>query len=229
MRRRRNRKFLIIVGLIIGLVVAFLAYKTAVSPSSGGLKVDPSLVVSGEPDPTIGVPNAPIVIEEYSDFTCPHCAHFSLDVLPKLYKDYIKTGKVKFVFKPFLRTPQSIAPSIAALCVYEQDPVKFWEYHEKLFEGFLKAGPPYYNKRNFIALANQMGLDVQKFKECYEGQKFKEDLTILHKEALERGVRATPTLFIAGYPIEGAPPYEDLKQLIDKALENMEKTSNQVQ
>ncbi len=229
MRKRKNRNLLIILGLIIGLVVAFLAYKTAFSPSSGGLKVDPSLVVSGEPDPTIGVPDAPIVIEEYSDFTCPHCAHFSLDVLPKLYRDYIKTGKVKFVFKPFLRTPQSLAPSLAALCAYEQDPAKFWEYHEKLFEGFLKAGPPYYNKRNFIALANQLGLDVEKFKQCYESQKYKEDLLTLQKEALERGVRATPTLFIAGYPIEGAPPYEDLKQLIDKALENMENPQPQGQ
>ncbi len=219
--KKRQKRNLILAGIVIGLIVIFLAYKSINSTSSSGFKVDPSLVVQNEPDPTIGKPDALIVIEEYSDFTCPHCARFSLETLPKLYRDYIKTGKVKFVFKTFLRTPQSLAPSNAALCAYEQDPVKFWEYHEKLFEGFYKAGPPYYNKRNFIAIAHQMGLDVEKFKQCIESQKYKKDLLEIQKEALERGVRATPTLFIAGYPIEGAPPYQDLKQLIDKALENM--------
>lgn len=81
-----------------------------------------------------GDKNAPITIVEYSDFECPYCERFVSDAYKQLDEKYIKTGKVKLVFKDFPLSfhPQAPKAAEAARCAGEQG--KFWEMHDKLFE-----------------------------------------------------------------------------------------------
>ncbi|MDQ3098567.1 MAG: DsbA family protein [bacterium] len=86
-----------------------------------------------------GDKNAPITIVEYSDFECPYCGRFYEDTYKQLDTEYIKTGKVKIVFKDFPLSIHAQAPKAAEAgrCAEEQG--KFWEMHDKLFELQLKT------------------------------------------------------------------------------------------
>src|SRR3989344_6219200 len=94
-------------------------------PSSG------IIFVSLDDDPVKGDPNAPITIVEFSDFQCPFCERFFTETLPLIEKNYIKTGKVRLVYRDFPLGFHENAEKAAeaAECADEQG--KFWEYHDK--------------------------------------------------------------------------------------------------
>src|SRR2546428_390029 len=52
-------------------------------------------------EPFKGDPNARVALIEFSDYQCPFCGRYNKDVLPQLEDDYVKTGKVKYVFEDF--------------------------------------------------------------------------------------------------------------------------------
>ena len=86
--------------------------------------------------PMLGNAAAPVTIVEYSDFECPFCGRFYTQTLPSLKRDYVDTGKAKFVYKQFPLTsihPKAQGAAEASLCANEQG--KFWEMHDKMFEG----------------------------------------------------------------------------------------------
>ena len=60
-----------------------------------------SLLAIGKNDRILGNPNAPITIVEYASLTCPHCAHFTDEILPQIKKTWIDTGKAKLVLRDF--------------------------------------------------------------------------------------------------------------------------------
>lgn len=84
-------------------------------------------------DPVLGSPTAPVTIIEFSDYQCPFCYSFWQQTLPQIKKNYIDTGKVKFVYRDFpLNIHPMAEPSArAANCAGEQG--KYWEYHDKIF------------------------------------------------------------------------------------------------
>jgi protein-disulfide isomerase len=89
--------------------------------------------VSSGNAPKQGNDNSPITMVEYSDFQCPYCANFHIQTYPKILENYIKTGKVLFVYKEYPLTfhPYAQKAAEASLCAAEQG--KFWEYHDRLF------------------------------------------------------------------------------------------------
>jgi len=206
-----KKTYIIIIGIIAGIILSLFAffYSRKLNSSSN---INYELSINNSIDPTLGYENAPNVIIEYFDFTCPHCAHFHLEKLPKLYNDYIKTGKVKFISKNFLLRPQSLYPAIASRCAYEQG--KYFEYSHKLFEEFLKSGPFGYNRANFIRIAYELNLDTLKFKDCLDNQKYRDIILNNTNEGLKDSVRATPTFFINNNKIEGDLPYEEFVKYI---------------
>lgn len=96
--------------------------------------------VSVDDDPVLGKADAPVTLIEFSDFQCPFCRAFWKEALQQIKKDYIDTGKAKFVYRDF---PLSFHPlakpyALAANCANDQG--KFWEMHDKIFEEQAKKG-----------------------------------------------------------------------------------------
>ena len=113
--------------------------KAAPAPQPAQAPSQPSvpgkIMVSLDDDPFKGNSNAPVTIIEFSDFQCPFCSRFFQQTLPQIEKDYIDTGKVKFVYRdlPLDNLHPNARPAhIAAECADEQG--KFWDYHDVLFE-----------------------------------------------------------------------------------------------
>ena len=182
--------------------------------------------VSLSDDPIKGNPNAPVTIVEFSDFQCPFCARFFTQTLPQIQQDYIDSGKVKLVFRDFPLDsihPNAIGASIAAHCANEQ--AKFWDYHNKLFEGqtqwaSLSASDA---ANTFIQYAAELGLNSDTFNSCLNSTKSLDEISNDYKDGIKYGVTGTPAFFIGndkdGYvTLIGAKPYSEFKQTIDDEL-----------
>jgi|Deesub1362A_J573_1020465.scaffolds.fasta_scaffold00430_5 protein-disulfide isomerase len=168
--------------------------------------------VSPDDDPYIGNENAEVTIIEFSDFTCPYCAKFELETLPKILERY--DGKIKFVFRDFpFRGNASIKAAEAANCANEQG--KYWEYHTLLFE---RQSEWYSNLTLLYTYAEELNLNMSEFSSCVESGKYVEEIMKDMNDGLVAGVSGTPTIFINGIKIEGAKPFENFVNIIDGEL-----------
>ena len=112
------------------------------TPSAGNNAQAPdltALLALGERDAILGDPNAPVTFIEYSDFQCPFCGRLHSGTMPQVRDQYIKTGKVKVVYRhmAFLG-PESIDAAEASECAKDQG--KFWAFHDELFDAEIKDG-----------------------------------------------------------------------------------------
>jgi len=155
--------------------------------------------VSLDDDPVRGNPNAPVTVVEYSDFQCPFCSRFFQQTLPLLEKNYIDTGKIKFVYKDLpldILHPNARPAHIAAECADEQG--KFWEYHDVLFENQAQ-----WNRLSSVDLSSQLnqyaadlGLQSASFEVCLNSPDIADEVNGDYLEAVSYGATGTPTFFI---------------------------------
>ena len=160
--------------------------------------------------PSRGPTNAPVTIVEFSDFQCPYCGR-EAPVIERLMKEY--DGRVRLVFRnyPLDFHPFAQKAAEAGACAQEQG--KFWEFHDKMFGNQNKLAV-----EDLKGYAKSVGLDSSKFDKCLDsGEKkalVEEDL----KAGSAAGVSGTPAFFINGVFINGAQPYEQMKQTVDREL-----------
>src|SRR2546427_10927732 len=84
---------------------------------------------------TKGRPDAPITVYEMSDFQCPYCREFALKTMPVLEREYVATGKIRFIYINFPLSnihAHAVAAAVVAMCAAQQG--KFWPVHDRLFE-----------------------------------------------------------------------------------------------
>lgn len=209
-----------------GLVIASAVYysggpRIGTEIPKGGRTGAPPPAVSGDltdDDPSLGDPNAPVVVVEFSDFECPFCGRFFRDTLPAIKEQYVKTGKVRFVYRDFpIASIHKDAEKAAEAgeCADEQG--KFWEYHDKIFQGQSELGIA-----SFKRWAADLGLDTGKFNQCLDSGKYASEVAADLQAGQTAGVSGTPTFYINGRQIVGALPFDQFKTAIDTALAGKE-------
>ena len=124
---------LLAVPIIIGIIVGgFLAIYPETENNSKIITAS-KLIENGSP--VLGESNAPITILEWGDYQCTYCYKFHQNTLSVIEEDFIKTGKVKLVFKDFpLNGPDSLLAAQAAYCAEDQG--KYWQYHNELYKNW---------------------------------------------------------------------------------------------
>lgn len=165
-------------------------------------------------DDTIkGDENAPVTIVEWSDFECPFCTRFYQQTLSQIEENYIRTGKVKFVYRDFPLSFHANAQKAAeaAECAGEQG--KFWEMHDKLFEEGVSNGVS-----SFKQFAGDIGLDTSKFNDCLDSGKMADEVQKDMADGAAVGIRGTPGFIINGQLVSGAQPFSVFQQLIEAEL-----------
>jgi protein-disulfide isomerase len=164
--------------------------------------------------PAKGSKNAPLQVVIFSDFQCPFCKRVEPQ-LSQLEKEY--SGKVHMVWKnyplPFHNNAEPAAE--AAMAAGEQG--KFWEMHDKLFENNTAL-----DRANLEKYAQDLGLNMAKFKADLDAQKYKDQIQSDTKEGQAVGVNGTPAVFINGRKINGAYPWETFKKIADDELAKKE-------
>ncbi|HEX6385068.1 MAG TPA: thioredoxin domain-containing protein [Anaerolineae bacterium] len=168
---------------------------------------------------TLGNPDAPVRIVEYSDYQCPYCQRHSLQTLPQILSQMIEAGQVYYVFKDFpLESihPEARAAANAARCAGDQD--AYWPMHDALFasqDQWANQGTAASDV--FTTLAADLELNVAAFDECLAAGQHDAVVQASIDEALSLGVSSTPTFFIDGYPMAGAQPFEVFAFAVERA------------
>lgn len=179
---------------------------------AGGIEVG----FTEEGRPYRGNPNAPIVLEEFSDFQCPFCARFTQQTLPGLEENYIASGDVVLIYYDFPLTsihPQAVAAANAARCAGEQSAAAFWQMHDQLFASTAwEVSDP---NPIFAEFAAEFELDMEPFISCLESGKFVSAVEADVELGVSRGVRSTPSFFINGQPFIGAQPLSAFNAAIE--------------
>ncbi len=167
--------------------------------------------------------NAPVKIIEYSDTECPFCKmfHFTLKQIVNDYQD-----KVVWVYRHFPLDslhPKARKEAEATECAAELGGnEKFWAYLDRLFE--ITPSNNGLDLEELPKIAEYVGLDVDKFNECLNSGKHAAKVQADVEDAIRSGGRGTPWSIIVAsngktFPIEGAYPYEEVKKIIDQALQ----------
>ena len=172
--------------------------------------------VSADDDAFLGNKNSPITIIEFSDYQCPFCARFYLNTLPSLKKEYIDTGKVKFVYRDFpLGFHQNAQKAAEATEVARElgGDDAFWKMHDKIFNNQQAI-----SEQDLINYAEEIGLNKAKFKEILASNKYRNEVQKDFKDGEKVGVSGTPAFFINGRNLVGAQPFSEFKKIIDEEL-----------
>jgi protein-disulfide isomerase len=177
--------------------------------AEGGPTPDPNRV-NLTSAPVRGPPNAPVTIVEFSDFQCPFCAG-SVPILKQLLKNY--PDQVRLVFKSFPLDfhADAMLAHQAALAANQQN--KFWEMYDRIYgsQRAMKRG-------NLINMAQDLGLDVDRFTADMDNPQFRSVIEADRKEGARLGVEATPSFFINGKLVVGAQSLAVFTRLIEESL-----------
>ena len=185
------------------------ALLTFVSSSNGGQQ-DPLAVR------TKGRPGAPVTVYEMSDFQCPYCKAFALATLPLLEREYVTSGRVRFVYinlpLPSLHA-NATAAAEAALCAAHQH--KFWPMHDLLFrhqDDWAKLADP---SPALLTLGDSAGADHARLAACLAAHATAAEVQADAERARRAGAVSTPTFYIEGGLLEGNAPVEVFRAVLD--------------
>jgi len=189
----------------------------AQAETSGTTNNQPSTYadVSEDDDAVQGNANAPVTIIEFSDFQCPFCEKFFTDTLPQIEANYIKTGKVKLIYRDFPLEIHQYAGKAAEAAECARDKggdSAFWKMHDKIFENQASL-----SEDNLKKWAKELGYNIDS---CLDGGKKKAEVQKDLADGIAAGISGTPSFFINGKLIEGAVPYNVFESEINSALNN---------
>jgi len=235
---------LVVASFLIGVLVTKVQYlesessnNSIVAAQQGGDEyIDPGLgpentgpqTVSIDDDPVMGSDDAKITIIEFSDYECPFCKSFYTDTLPSIKKDYIDTGKVKFVYRDLplsFHDPLATLEAVAANCAREQgNDETYFKYHDEIFNRTQSNGNGLTND-DLLTIASDMSLDSNTFSTCLESDRYSDEIQKDIADAASIGGTGTPTFLIGkttsdgvitGQVVVGAQPLQVFTAIFDE-------------
>jgi protein-disulfide isomerase len=204
--------------------------KTLIRMTKLDLSQDPYAEIMKKIDvrgrPTRGNTSAKVVAVNYDDFECPFCSRMHQTIFPELLKEY--GDRVVFIYKDFPLAeihPWAIHAAVDANCLAAQNPDAFWDFADYIHasQRVVNAEKNLDSQSNALdRIALQQGqkrnLDADKLQACIKAQDDSAVKASL-KEAEALGVDATPTLFVNGEKLDGARSANDVRALLDRALQ----------
>lgn len=164
-----------------------------------------------------GDEDAPVTLVEFTDYQCPYCARFYTDTYWQLKKEYVETGKARYLIRdlPLPIHPSAPAAAMAARCAGDEG--RYWEMHDLLFEkqDEWSSGD---TEELFSGYAGELGLDVGGFSSCLRDEKYKQEVDEDVNLARQVGADGTPAFFINGRRLIGAQPFSAFQQVIEAEL-----------
>ena len=176
--------------------------------------------------PSFGAAGAPVVIVAFSDFQCPVCKEEAQVLRENVAKTF--PDKVRVYFKDFpLDSIHNWArtAAIAGRCVYRQNPAKFWDYFDWVYDSQQDIGMDNFSSK-FQSFASEKGLDGMQLGRCVDNKTTEAEVNKSVDEGYALQVSATPTMFLNGRKIEGGVPWQTLEQLINIELEHQAKAAD---
>lgn len=183
------------------------------TPSEGAMS--PTYSVEANGALSVGNPDAPVTLLEFSSFSCPHCATFHNSVLAPIKKDYVDTGKVRIVFMDFPLNRQALDASLLGRCI---DTSNRYDFMNMLFEQQNQWAFEGDHRDKLVQYASLVGLSRDKAESCMDDRQTEQDLLAKMKMASERyGINSTPTFVVlpGEQKISGAQSYGAFSQVFE--------------
>ncbi len=234
-RRAEQRNRLVVIGIVslVAIAFAFLLIWPQIKPVPEIAQVTPVPRANVDRN-TMGDPNAPVKLTEFSDFQCPYCKDFWSNTEAQVEDAYVKTGKVQFIYRSagnWVSTnagtggTESQESATAAYSAADQN--KFWQMHDALFANnrdLEEQGS--FTPRRLRAIAQSVGLDTSTFSSCLSSGKYLSQVNQDFTDAQAAGITGTP-FFLVTYTvngqtktdtIQGAQSFPAFQQKLDAAL-----------
>ena len=163
-----------------------------------------------------GRADAPVTVYEMSDFQCPFCRRFWVESFPAIEKEYINTGKVRWIFINYpiaQRHPNAVPAAEFAMCAAKQG--KFWPAHDRIYESQAEWAPLPDAGPFFTAQIAALRLNREQMLGCLERS---ETLPLIRQDAegaVRSGARSTPSFYIEGGMMSGAQPLSVFRRVLD--------------
>ncbi len=167
-------------------------------------------------DMFLGKDDAPVTIIEYASATCPHCKDFHEQTFPTLKKDYVDTGKVKYIFREFPNGDLALAAFMVARCAPKD---KYFGIIDLLFARQEHWAVQQGARDELFKIAQLAGFSRDQFDACLKNEKVAKGIIDIYETgAKDYGVNSTPTLFINGAEVRGNQDIAKIREMIDSAL-----------
>ena len=187
------KKYYFLVPIAIGIIAGLVVVTSTTDNSNSEAITISKLIENGSP--IMGDPKATITILEFGDYQCTFCYKFHQDTLDIIQKEFIKTGKVKMVFKDFpLNGPDSKLAAEASYCAHDQD--MYWKYHDQLYENWAGERTGWITRESLSEFAESVNLDTVKFNKCLDENKYKNKINLIYEFGNEIGIDATPSFLV---------------------------------
>lgn len=162
-----------------------------------------------------GSPTAPVTVYEMSDFQCPYCQRFALEIFPALDTAYVQTGKVRWLFVnfPLPMHPNAVPAAEVAMCAARQG--KFWPVHDLLFRNQKVWAPLKAPAEYFLTFADSASLDRAAFQTCLSTGATRSEVESDAAAAVRAGATSTPSFYIEGGILAGAQPVAVFGPILD--------------
>jgi len=205
------------IPILIGVLVGGVLSEYGVNSNDSKKLTFSKLVENGSP--VMGNINAPITILEWGDYQCTFCYKFHQNTLDIINEDFIKTGKVKFIFKDFpLNGPDSKLAAEASYCAQDQE--KYWQYHDELYKNWGGERTGWITRESLTKFAEIVDLDIEKFNKCLDDHKYENKVNSLYAFGKEIGIDATPSFLVFNdekiIKIRGNQPLEVFLKTFDE-------------
>ena len=205
------------IPILIGVLVGGVLSEYGVNSNDSKKLTFSKLVENGSP--VMGNINAPITILEWGDYQCTFCYKFHQNTLDIINEDFIKTGKVKFIFKDFpLNGPDSKLAAEASYCAQDQE--KYWKYHDELYKNWGGERTGWITRDSLTKFAETVDLDIEKFNKCLDDHKYENKVNSLYAFGKEIGIDATPSFLVFNdekiIKIRGNQPLEVFLKTFDE-------------
>ncbi len=196
-------------ALGIGLLLGFLV---AVSPLHAQDLPPASQILS---ERILGKTNAPVTLIEYASKTCSHCAAFHADVLPTLKKEYVETGKVKFIYREFPLNRLDVAVSMIARC---GPPGRFFPLVDLIYKTQAQWARAQDPLAEVIKIGRLAGITPKIVEACLRSREIFQGIVDSGRRGqAEFNISATPAIIVNGRPVNGNVTMDVLRPILDRA------------
>ena len=181
--------------------------------TADGAEIDTSGIV----EMVLGADDAKVTVMEYASFTCPHCADFHETVFGELKKNYIDTGKIKFIYRDVYFDRFGLWASMVARC----EPTKFFGISDMIYrqqKEWIAGGDPAMIADNLRKIGKVAGLGEDQLAACLDDNDNAQALVAwFQKNATADDINSTPSLVIDGEKFSNMS-YADLSAILDKKI-----------
>lgn len=169
--------------------------------------------------PTLGSDSAPVKVKIFSSLTCPHCANFHINVVPKINKKYIETGKVQLIFVDFPLDQMAFNASKLLHCLDRKKQITFLDTIYETQNNWTSGSNENDINNNLKKIVKNLGINPNQFDKCLIDENISDKILNKRVESSKKySINSTPTIVINEKKLKGSIDFENIEKNIEKII-----------